>query len=194
MEQQLILPGQSASLNRIHETSAKFQRYRILLRRRWWFLLLTASIGVCFQALRVTGKPIEFKSGAKLVAGGRVVDQSGPAVWQEQLQDFYGTIIETLEGGSLKSKALTRMRTLYPDLKESDVSIRVLQNKGSAIFNVVATGREGDYTQKFLNALVDEFISQRAQVREQALGKVLTSFADGVLRREKQYQEAAEKL
>lgn len=194
MEQQLTLPGQSASLSRIHETSAKFQRYRILLRRRWWFLLLTASIGVCFQALRITGKPIEYKSVATLVAGGRVVDQSAPAVWQEQLQDFYGTIIETLEKGSLKSKALTRMRTVYPDMKESEVEIRVLQNKGSAIFNVVATGREGDYTQKFLNSLVDEFISQRAQVREQALGKVLTSFADGVLRREKQYQDSAERL
>jgi capsular exopolysaccharide synthesis family protein len=194
MEQQLTLPGQSASLSRIHETSAKFQRYRILLRRRWWFLLLTASLGLCFQALRITGKPIEYKSVAKLVAGGRVVDQSAQAVWQEQLQDFYGTIIETLEGGSLKNKALTRMRTVYPDMKESEVEIRVLQNKGSAIFNVMATGREGDYTQKFLNSLIDEFISQRAQVREQALGKVLTSFADGVFRREKQYQEAAEKL
>lgn len=194
MEQQLTLPGQSASLSRIHETSAKFQRYRILLRRRWWFLLLTASIGVCFQALRITGKPIEYKSVATLVAGGRVVDQSAPAVWQEQLQDFYGTIIETLEKGSLKSKALTRMRTVYPDMKDSEVEIRVLQNKGSAIFNVVATGREGDYTQKFLNSLIDEFISQRAQVREQALGKVLTSFADGVLRREKQYQDSAERL
>ena len=194
MEQQLTLPGQSAPLSRIHETSAKFQRYRILLRRRWWFLLLTASIGVCFQALRITGKPVEYKSVATMVAGGRVVDQSAQAVWQEQLQDFYGTIIETLQGGSLKNKALTRMRTVYPDMKESEVEIRVLQNKGSAIFNVMATGREGDYTQKFLNSLIDEFISQRAQVREQALGKVLTSFADGVLRREKQYQEAAERL
>jgi polysaccharide biosynthesis transport protein len=163
MEQQLTLPGQSAPLSRIHETSAKFQRYRILLRRRWWFLLLTASIGVCFQALRITGKPVEYKSVATMVAGGRVVDQSAQAVWQEQLQDFYGTIIETLQGGSLKNKALTRMRTVYPDMKESEVEIRVLQNKGSAIFNVMATGREGDYTQKFLNSLIDEFISQRAR-------------------------------
>lgn len=194
MEQPLTLPGQSASLSRIHETSAKFQRYRILLRRRWWFLLLTASIGVCFQALRITGKPIEYKSVAKLVAGGRIVDPSSPVMWQEQLQDFYGTIIETIEDGSLRNRALGRMRTLYPDMKESEVEIQVVQNKGSAIFNVLATGRESEYTQKFLNSLIDEFIGQRAQVREQALGKVLTTFADGVIRREKQYQDSAEKL
>ena len=194
MEQHLTLPGQSLSLNRIHETSAKFQRYRVLLRRRWWFLLLTASIGVCFQAVRIKGKPVQFESVARLIAGGRIVDPEANVMWQEHLQDFYGTIIETIEGGSLKNRALTRMRTLYPDFRDSEVTIRVLQKKGSAIFNVIASGQEAEYTQKFLNALIDEFISQRAQVREQALGKVLTSFADGVLRREKQYQEAAEKL
>jgi hypothetical protein len=59
MENTLNLPGQaqSSTLSRIHEASAKFQRYKILLRRRWWFLLLTASIGVCVQALRITGRP-----------------------------------------------------------------------------------------------------------------------------------------
>ncbi len=194
MEQQLVLPSQSSSLSRIHETSAKFQRYRILLRRRWWFLLLAASIGVCVQAIRINGKPVEYRSAAKLVAGGRVVDPSSPVLWQEQLSDFYGTIIETIQSRPLREKARTRMRTLYPDMKESDVGISVHQNRGSAIFNVTATGREEEYTQKFLNSLIDEFISQRTFVREQALGKVLTSFADGVLRRQKAYEEAAEKL
>jgi len=194
MEPRLTLPAQSASLSRIHETSAKFQRYKALLRRRWWFLLLTASIGMCAQAVRIMGKPLEFKSIARMVAGGRVVDPGSPIVWQEQLQDFYGTIIETIESDALRSQAVNRMRNLHPDMKESEVSIRVLQNRGSAIFNVIATGSEMDYTQKFLNALVDEFVAQRAKVREQALGRVLTTFADGVLRREKAYQEAAERL
>lgn len=194
MEQPLTLPGQSSSLSRIHETSAKFQRYRILLRRRWWFLLLTASIGVCVQALRITGKPVEYKSIAKLVAGGRVVDPSSPVLWQEQLQDFYGTIMETIQSKPLAKRAADRTRTLYPDLKEAEVEISVLQNRGSAIFNVIASGPDKEYTQKFLNSLIDEFISQRTMVREQALGKVLTSFADGVLRRQKAFEEASEKL
>ena len=194
MEQPLTLPGPSSSLSRIHETSAKFQRYRILLRRRWWFLLLTASIGVCVQALRITGKPVEYKSIAKLVAGGRVVDPSSPVLWQEQLQDFYGTIMETIQSKPLAKRATDRTRTLYPDLKEAEVEISVLQNRGSAIFNVIASGPDKDYTQKFLNSLIDEFISQRTMVREQALGKVLTSFADGVLRRQKAFEEASEKL
>ena len=79
MEPNLALPGQSVPLARIHETSAKFQRYKILLRRRWWFLLLTASIGVCVQSLRITGKPQNYISLAKLVAGGHMVVGSNVA-------------------------------------------------------------------------------------------------------------------
>lgn len=191
----LSLPGQaqSATLNRIHETSAKFQRYRILLHRRWWFLLLTASIGICVQALRITGKPTEYRSLAKLVAGGRMVAQ-GDLNWQETMQDFYGTIIETIESAEMKRRALDRVAALHPDLKDAEVEIRVAQTKGSAIFNVFATGSEPKYTKLFLDALLDEFVASRQQIREQALGRVLTSFAEDVVKREKALQERADKL
>lgn len=196
MEQSLSLPGQSATLSRIHETSAKFQRYKILLRRRWWFLLLTASIGVCVQALRITGKPQTYISLAKLVAGGRMVGANtgaGPS-YVEYLQDFYGTIIETLESSEMRRRALDRVRALHPDLKETEVEIQVSQNRGSAIFNVRAFGVEPKYTRIFLDALLDEFIAFRNQIREQQRNKALTTLAEDVVRREKNLQEKQEKL
>lgn len=195
MEQPLNLPGQvqSSTLSRIHEASAKFQRYKILLRRRWWFLLLTASIGVCVQALRITGRPQEFRSLAKLVAGGRMV-QNGDFSWVEQLQDFYGTIIETVESAEMKRRALERVRALNPDLKDSDVEIRVAQTKGSAIFNILATGSEPKYTKIFLDALLDEFISFRQSIREQAQGKVLQQFLQEVVSKQKIMEETMDRL
>ena len=197
MEQTLSLPGQSATLSRIHETSAKFQRYKILLRRRWWFLLLTASIGVCVQALRITGKPTAYISLAKLVAGGRMIGNTGGAgavQYQDYLQDFYGTIIETIESAEMRRRALDRVRALHPDLKETDVDIQVAQNRGSAIFNVRAFGVEPKYTRLFLDALLDEFIAFRNQIREQQRNKALTTLAEDVVRREKALQEKQEKL
>jgi len=195
MEQSLNLPGPAASstLNRIHEASAKFQRYKILLRRRWWFLLLTASIGVCVQALRITGKPQEFRSLAKLVAGGQIVLNEG-ATWREERADFYGTIIETIESAEMKRKALERVRALNPDLKDSDVDIRVAQTKGSAIFNIVATGSEPRYTRIFLDALLEEFIAFRQNIREVAHGKVLQLFLQEVVSKQKTMEEALDRL
>ena len=191
----LSLPGQSSTLNRIHETSAKFQRYKILLRRRWWFLLLTASIGVCFQALRITSNQQQFVSLAKLVAGGRMVSgTAGGPSYVDYLTDFYGTIIETLESAEMRRHALERVRALNPDLKESDVDVHVTQNKGSAIFNVAAIGSEPKFTRVFLDALLDEFRAFREQIREQQRNKALTALAEDVVKREAANKEKAEKL
>ncbi|MFC5454939.1 polysaccharide biosynthesis tyrosine autokinase [Prosthecobacter fluviatilis] len=195
MEQNLTLPGtaQSSTLSRIHEASAKFQRYKILLRRRWWFLLLTASIGVCVQALRITGRPQEFRSLAKLVAGGQLAFNDN-LTWREQQADFYGTIIETIESAEMKRRALERVRALNPDVKDSDVEIRVAQTKGSAIFNILATGSEPKYTKIFLDALLDEFISFRQSIREQAQGKVLQQFLSEVVNKQKIMDECLDRL
>ncbi|TDU72842.1 capsular exopolysaccharide synthesis family protein [Prosthecobacter fusiformis] len=195
MDPNLALPGQGTSnnMNRIHETSAKFQRYKILLSRRWWFLLLTASIGVCIAALNIMNQPVNYTSLAKLVAGGRMVAQ-GDLNWQETMQDFYGTIIETLESADLKKRALTRIQALHPEMKDSEVEIRVSQTRGSAIFNVFAIGPEQKYTQIFLESLLEEFVNFRQQIREQGLERALNTFTETVVIKSKELEERGAKL
>ncbi len=192
----LALPGQNPSnnnLNRIHETSAKFQRYKILLARRWWFLLLMASIGICLATLKIMTQPVNYTSLAKLVAGGRMVAQ-GDLNWQETMQDFYGTIIETLESAALKKSTLTRVQALHPELKDSEVDIKVSQTRGSTIFNVFAIGADQKYTQIFLEALLDEFVAFRQQIREQGLERALNTFTETVVQKSKELEERAAKL
>jgi len=189
----LPVQNQSNNLNRIHETSAKLQRYRILLSRRWWFLLLTGSIGVCIAALSIMNKPVNYTSLAKLVAGGRMVAQ-GDLNWQETMQDFYGTIIETLESADLKSRTLTRVQALHPELKDAEVEIKVSQTRGSAIFNVFAIGAEQKYTQIFLESLLDEFVAFRQQIREQGLERALNTFTETVVKKSKELEERGAKL
>jgi len=156
------------------------------------FAFIGASIGVALQALRITKKPQEFLSLAKLVAGGQML--SNTILWREQQADFYGTIIETIESAEMKRRALERVRALNPDLKDSDVEIRVAQTKGSAIFNILATGSDPKYTRIFLDALVDEFIAFRQSIREQAQGKVIQQFLQEVATRQRSMEDAAEKL
>lgn len=155
----------------------------------FWAALLGASVGVCYQALRITGKPQEFRSLAKLVAGGQIATHDS-VQWREQQADFYGTIIETLESAELKRRALERVRALNPGLKDSDVDIRVTQTKGSAIFNVLATGTEPKYIRIFLDALLDEFISFRQAIREQGQGKLLQEFLQAVVAQQKKMEDS----
>lgn len=128
------------------------------------FAVLGASAGVCWQALHITGKPQAFRSMAKVVsARGMLPDKGDDAT---ALADHYGTIIETLESAEMKRRTLERVRALNPDLKEIDVAIRVVQSKGSAIFNVLASGNEPKYTRIYLDALLDEFMAFRQQLLE----------------------------
>ncbi|MCE2839542.1 MAG: polysaccharide biosynthesis tyrosine autokinase [Cyanobium sp. 49614_E6] len=102
--------------------------------------------------------------------------------------------METIESAEMIRKARERVHALHPDLKDSDVDIRVAQTKGSAIFNILATGSEPKYTQIFLNSLLDEFIAFRQSIREQAQGKVLSTFLQEVVNKQKVMEEKSDLL
>lgn len=163
-----------------------------------WLPVAGVVLGVAVQAMRITGKPQQYISLAKLVAGGRLVHPGAAGAtgfqYKEYLADFYGTIIETLESSEMRRRALDRVRALHPELKECDIYIEASQNKGSAIFSVRAFGSEPKYTRIILDALLDEFIAFRNQIREQQRNKALTSLAEDVVRREKGLKEKQDKL
>jgi hypothetical protein len=129
-----------------------------------WLVILGTSIGVCVQALKITGQKQQYISLAKLVETGQKESGTSDITYQEYLQDFYGTIIETLESSEMRRRAQARLRSLHPDFKESEVTIKVTNNKGSSIFNVRAFGSEPKYTRYYLDALLDEFMAYRGQV------------------------------
>jgi beta-lactamase regulating signal transducer with metallopeptidase domain len=183
-------------------------RVRELLRDNRWrgriggaALVTIAIIGVILLALASTRleflpRPQTFTSLAKLVAGGRIVANEGNVGWQDQMTDFYGTIIETLESAEMKKRAMARVSALHPELKDSkaNVDIRVAQTKGSAIFNVFAIGAEPKYTKIFLDALLDEFIAFRQQIREQGLERALNAFTETVVKKSKELEDKTNAL
>ncbi len=182
-------------------------RVRELLRDNRWrgriggaALVTIAIIGVIVLALASTRleflpRPQTFTSLAKLVAGGRVVANEGSVNWQEQMNDFYGTIIETLESAEMKKRAMARVQALHPELNsKANVDIRVTQTKGSAIFHVFATGGEPKFTKVFLDALLDEFIAFRQQIREQGLERALNTFSETVVKKSKELEDKTHAL
>ena len=191
MDQTEAYPAAS-TLSRFHETSAKFQRYKILLRRRWWFLLLTAAIAVCIKALSISTKTTEYMAVGKLEAGIHVNpqgDNSKQYVQDSMTADFYGTQIEILESGELRRRALDRVRTLHPELKVIEVEIHVTQTKGSSILNVAAVGEEAKFTRVFLDALLDEFIAFRKDMMDRSVTNAMNKVIAEVLAREKSVAE-----
>lgn len=182
------------------------RRVRELLREHPWRGRLGAAAGTAIALLAVVmsgivlvsckQKPAAYVSVAKLVAAGRMAGPGGDTgnTYQDYLQDFYGTIIETIESSEMRRRAKDRVRALYPEMKESEVEINVTQNKRGAIFNVVATGQEPEFTRVFLNAVLDEYLAFRQQIREQNRGKALTALAEDVVKRERTMSEKQRRL
>ncbi|MFN0079188.1 MAG: M56 family metallopeptidase [Prosthecobacter sp.] len=180
------------------------QRVRELMKMNKWrgrigvgalsMISLVAVILTVLAATKVEFKPRKpvYQSVAKLVAGGGMTEQ--PLTWQEQREDFYGTIIETIESAEMKRRALGRVRALNPDLQDRDVEILVSQSKGSTIFNVQTRCEDGKYAKVFLDALLDEFIAFRQSVREQAQGNVLKPFLQETETQRKVMEEKAAAL
>lgn len=177
------------------------QRVRELMRANQWrgrigvgVLSLIAVVAVILTVLAATKvefkprKPV-YQSVAKLVAGGGMTEQ--PLTWQDQRQDFYGTIIETIESAEMKRRALERVRVLNPNLKDQAVEILVSQRKASAIFSVQARCEDGKYARVFLDSLLDEFISFRQSIREQTQGKVLNTFLQEMVKQQKVMEDRA---
>jgi len=171
------------------------QRVRELMKHNRWrgrigvgALSLIAILAVILSVLATTKmeftqkKPL-YQSVAKLVAGG--LHTTAAASWREQNQDFYGTIIETIESAEMKRRALERVKVLNPNLKGHDVEILATQHKASAIFSVQVRSEDGRYVKVFLDALLDEFIAFRMAIREQTLGKVLQTFLQETVKQQK---------
>jgi hypothetical protein len=94
------------------------------------------------------------------------------------LRSFSATLVETLESPELQRRSRERVHALNRELAESEVGIRAGQWKGSAIFNVVASGSDGVYVRAYLNALLDEFIAFRQAVRSQSQSRFFKRLFD----------------
>lgn len=155
------------------------------------FVLVGASIGVYFQALRITEKPQEFRSLARLMVEGAA---SRKDTSREELNDLYGTIMEVVESGDMKRRALERVRALHPELEDSDVQIRASRGKDSGTINILAVGEEPRYTRIFLDALLDEFMAFRQSIREQGHGKGMNDYLQAVVNAQKGMEDALERM
>lgn len=181
------------------------QRVRELLRDNPWRDRMGFLAGIamtvmfaCMSCVVLVGcnrQPAQYTSLAKLAAGGRISGNVASAPqYKDYMTDFYGTIVETLESGVMHRRAAERVQALNPDLKKTEVVVRVSQSKGSAIFNVSAVGSDPKYTRVFLDALLDEFRAFREQIREQQRNKALTTLAEDLVKREKALKEKSERL
>ncbi|HWN94485.1 MAG TPA: polysaccharide biosynthesis tyrosine autokinase [Methylomirabilota bacterium] len=164
---------------------SRVQRYKTLLKRRWWVLLLTFGIAVGAQTYRASKTPLTYVSKAQMIVGHRVsVTDSAAAATDE---NFVGTTIALLQGNLITTRASEVLRAKH--LAGAPVTLKISLAPKTSIFILEARGAYPKYTQAYLNACMEEFLKYRDEMRGQSSTDVLRSITEQMGNAQKQIDQ-----
>jgi succinoglycan biosynthesis transport protein ExoP len=179
-------PWSTAFFTRLH-------RYKALLRRRWWIPLLTICLGLFVQAWLIYQTPPSFQSMSKMMLAGKMnIAQS--AVYSEDSVNFYGTQIQLMQSTEVRQSSETLVRSTHPEMQPVQVEITVSQRPRTSIFDLIAIGSTPDYTQAFLNAVMQKYLDFKKGMRENQGSTVTTAITEQLIQVEKDLRTAEDEM
>src|SRR5436305_7776820 len=132
LERPAAAPWSTAFFTRIY-------RYKSLLLRRWWILLLTICCGLFVEAWLIFQTPPSFQSTSKMMMAGKLNINQGP-VYSEDNVNFYGTQIQLMQSAEVRRGAVGLVRSTNPELQAVPVELSVAQRRGTPISNLKPMG------------------------------------------------------
>src|SRR5215469_2353154 len=188
--------------NPLNLPAGHVRRRLAFLRRYWWVPILTllAVLGGALGYLRVM--PPTFVSQARLWETEKLrLPEGAGAAFSEDAQNYYGTQIELLRSQNTAHGALARLQAsgtnAIPrgkDGKALPVDLRVTQSPRSTVFVIQASSSDATFAQNFLNALLEEYLAYRKNIRRLVSGDTLASISDQVLRLERDLKASQDAL
>jgi polysaccharide biosynthesis transport protein len=179
-------PWSTAFFTRLH-------RYKSLLRRRWWIPLLTICLGLFVQAWIIYQTPPSFQSTSKMMLAGKMNISQG-AVYSEDNVNFYGTQIQLMQSAEVKRSAEALVRAAHPEMQPVLVDITVQQKPRTSIFDLQAIGSTPDYTQAYLNAVMQKYLDFKKGMRESQGSNVTTAITENLIQVEKDLRNSEDEM
>ena len=171
----------------------RMHRYKALLLRRWWIPLLTTCIGVFIAAWMIYQTAPSFQSNSKMMlAGSLKIAQN--AVYSEETQNFYGTQVQLMQSSEVRRSAEALVRSTHPHLPPVRVDISVAQKPRTSIFDLQAIGSSPDYTQAYLNAVMQKYLDFKKGMREDQGHNVTTAITEQLIQVEKDLRNAEDDM
>ncbi|MDQ6809282.1 MAG: hypothetical protein M3Z64_07640, partial [Verrucomicrobiota bacterium] len=171
----------------------RLYRYKALLLRRWWIPVLTICLGLFVQAWLIYQTPPSFLSSSKMMLAGKVnIAQS--AVYSEDTVNFYGTQIQLMQSDEVKRSAEALVRSTHPEMQPVKVEVLVTQRPRTSIFDLQAIGTTPEYTQAYLNALMQKYLDFKKGMREDQGHNVTTAITEQLIQVEKELRNGEDEM
>ena len=167
-------------------------RGKIVLRRYWWIIPLAVAMGVAFKAAQVFLEAPLYKTYAQMIVSGRI-DLPQNDVYAEERNNFFGTQIELMRSDQVRARAVERIKITHPELHEALRATDLYQESGisslalnadvkddTSIFELYAYTPQREYTKVYLDAVMDEFINRRQEMRSKTSEKTYDAIVDQI--------------
>src|ERR1043166_3720118 len=171
----------------------RLHRYKTLFRSRWWILVLTVCLGLFVEAWITYQTPPSYLSQSKMMMPGQLRIPQG-AVYSEESQNFFGTQIQLMQSAEVKHGAEALIRSTHPELAPSPVDLLIVQRPRTSIFELQAVGRSPEYTQGYLNAIMQKYLEFKKGVREGQGQTVITGITEQLIQTEKDLRAAEDEM
>src|SRR6202022_4300241 len=116
------------------------------------------------------------------------------AVYSEDNQNFYGTQVQLMQSTDVKRSAEALVRSTHPELQPVRVDIAITQRPRTSIFELQAIGSAGDYTQAYLNAVMQKYLDFKKGMREDQGHQVTTGITEQLIQTEKDLRNAEDEM
>jgi capsular exopolysaccharide synthesis family protein len=171
----------------------RLYRWKSLLLRRWWIPVLTICLGLFVQAWLIYQTPPSFLSASKMMLAGKLnISQS--AVYSEDSVNFYGTQVQLMQSAEVRRSAEALVRSTHPELQPVPVEVSVTQKPRTSIFDLQAIGSTAEYTQKYLNAVMQKYLDFKKGMREDQGHNVTTAITEQLISVEKDLRNGEDEM
>ena len=171
----------------------KLYRYRALLRKYWWLVLFTTCAGLAVGAWKVASQETVFVSSGRMMVSGKLALTDGVSFIEEN-NYFMTTQRELMQDEAIRQRAEARVRATSPETPIGPVELLVGPLAQTSIFLFTATGSEPVYPQKFLDAVMQEYIATRRELRSQKTDSAESSIGNEIERAQIELHKEEDKL
>src|ERR1044071_9544599 len=154
---------------------------------------LSVCLGLFVAAWHIYQTPPSFESRSKMILAGKLnISQS--AVYSEDTVNFYGTQIQLMQNTDVRRSAEQLVRSTHPEMQPVAVDITIVQKPRTSIFELIAVGSTPDYTQAYLNAVMQKYLDFKKGMRENQGSTVTTAITEQLIQVDKALRGAEDVL
>lgn len=154
-----------------------------LLKKYWWIPALGIALGISYQSYRAYQIKPTYTSQAKIMHNQFTAAIANVDALREQYSNWFGNQALILQSAAVRQAARERVAAFHPELTPPAGGVRIAPSQvpETTAIRVVAESDSAEYTRAYLNALLNEYMNRRQQMKGETSEMALTALTERLL-------------